>query len=98
LVAVTGVLTINRNRSALPSVLACLLIAANPAAQAEEATPDRMIPYSTDGPLGADQRGLMPDGVLGGNPVSICHLIESAAAANGLPFEFFALAGEPVPI
>jgi len=31
---VTDVLTINRNRSALPSVLGCLLIAANPAAQA----------------------------------------------------------------
>jgi transglycosylase-like protein with SLT domain len=32
----------------------------------------------------------MTDGVLGGNPVSICQLVESAAAANGLPFEFFA--------
>src|SRR5205823_5158564 len=64
--------------------------AANPAAQVDEATPDRMMPYSTDGPLGADQRERMPDGVLRGNPVSICQLVESAAAANGLPFEFFA--------
>ena len=32
---------------------------------------------------GADQREGKPDGVLGGNPVSICQLVESAAAANG---------------
>jgi soluble lytic murein transglycosylase-like protein len=44
----------------------------------------------TDGPFGADQREGMPSGVLGGNSVSICQLVESAAAANGLPFEFFA--------
>jgi hypothetical protein len=87
---VSGVLRINRNRSALPSLLVCLLVTANPPAQAEEATPDQAIPKSTDGPLGADQRERMPEGVLGGNAVSICQLVESAASANGLPFEFFA--------
>ena len=84
------VLRINRNRSALSPLLVCLLLSANPPVQAQEATRNQAIPHYTEGPLGADQRERKPDGMPGGNAVSICQLVESAAAANGLPFEFFA--------
>jgi hypothetical protein len=68
-------------------MLVCLLAIANWPADAQQAEHEsaESRPYSTESPSDAGQQGAPS-----ADSVSICQLVEAAAAANGLPFEFFA--------
>lgn len=77
----------------LTCVLVCLLTIANWAADAQQAEPDQSgetRPHSTEPPSDAGEGARTEKSTPSGDSVSICHLVEAAAAANGLPFEFFA--------
>jgi hypothetical protein len=65
-----------------------LLALANVAAHAQEAKPDQSTEPTSSHAVQQGARTI--DGPSSGDPVSICQLVEAAAAANRLPFEFFA--------
>src|SRR5262245_35657227 len=69
-------------------VFAWLLALANVAAHAQEAKPDQLTESTSSHAV--DQGARKTDGIRSGDSVSICQLVEEAAAANRLPFEFFA--------
>jgi hypothetical protein len=75
------------------SMLVCLLAVASPthAQRAEADQASEPGDTSTAAPSGAGEQVSRPQSsALGGDAVSICQLVERAAAAHGLPFEFFA--------
>jgi Transglycosylase SLT domain/SPOR domain len=67
-----------------------LLALANLATHAQEAKPDQLAESTTTFSHAVEQEARTTDGVPRSDPVSICQLVEEAAAANRLPFEFFA--------
>jgi hypothetical protein len=72
----------------LTSLFVSLLALTTVAAHAQEAKPDQ-----SSGPTSAhavEQGAGTTDRTPSGDPVSICQLVEAAAASNRLPFEFFA--------
>ena len=84
-----------RRRTSLTSVLLCLLTFAG-VANAQQADSDR--PIEPGGPStgtpsipGGGEQGWRGESIAPtADPSSICQMVESAAAAHGLPFEFFA--------
>jgi hypothetical protein len=67
-----------------------LLALANLAAHAQDAKSDQSTEPTAMSSHAVEQGARMTDGIPSGDPVSICQLVEAAAAANRLPFEFFA--------
>jgi len=84
-----------RRRTSLTSVLLCLLTFAG-VANAQQADSDRPIEpgdpsTGTPSTPGGGEQGWRGESTAPtGDPSSICQMVESAAAAHGLPFEFFA--------
>ena len=84
-----------RRHTSLTSVLLCLLAFAE-VANAQQAEPDR--PIEPGGPStstpsipgGGEQASRGESIAPTADPSSICQMVEAAAAAHGLPFEFFA--------
>jgi Transglycosylase SLT domain len=67
-----------------------LLALANLAAHAQDSKSDRSTEPTATSSYAVEQGARTTDGVPSGDPASICQLVEAAAAANRLPFEFFA--------
>ena len=74
----------------LTSLFVWVLALANLTAYAQVAKPDQSTEATGTSPRADEQGARTTDGIPSGDPVSICQLVEAAAAANRLPFEFFA--------
>lgn len=67
-----------------------LLALTNLAAHAQEPKPDRSIEATGTSSRAGEPGARTKEGMPSGDPVSICQLVEAAAAANRLPLAFFA--------
>jgi hypothetical protein len=74
----------------LAFLFVCFLAIANVPGQGQEAKPDQSTEPTGTSSHAGDQGERTTDGMPSGDAVSICQLVEAAAAANRLPFEFFA--------
>jgi hypothetical protein len=67
-----------------------LLALANLAAHAQEAKPDQLTEPAATSSNAVEQAASTTNDITRGDPVSICQLVEAAAAASRLPLAFFA--------
>src|SRR5262245_12609249 len=74
----------------LTSMFAWVLALTNLATNAQEAKPDQSIEPAGTSSRAGEQGARTKDRMPSGGSISICQLVEAAAAANRLPLEFFA--------